>query len=138
MQKLMIIRRGKLNSASGNFTGFTSKKEKVFFPAKQVENWIGDLIDDEDQLIQGTVIYCVADSFDYQERDEDGEPKVDADGKPVMFTRLDSVASSTDKDKVYEVYNEEEILQEEAKSHLADSVKKFKLSKTSVKDLVGA
>lgn len=146
-KEIYVIRRGKLTESTGNFTGFTTDKDKLFLPSKQIEDWITDLIDDEGQLINGKTIHCLGawTTNNEVERDEDGAmvldaegqaiPKRDAEGNILTFTRLDSLYSSPDKAKVFEVFNEKEISAIEARASLATSVASLGLTKEQMKFL---
>lgn len=144
---IYVIRRGKLNETSGNFTGFTVDKDKVFLPASQIEDWIGDLIDKEGQLIDGKLIYCLGSTIVYTqvEKDEDGVnvldaegntiPLKDGEGNPLTFSRLDSLYSSVDKKAVFRVFNEKKLSAIEAEASLAESVAELGLTKEQMKFL---
>lgn len=159
MKQVTVIRRGKLNSETLNFTGFTLSGDKVFLPAKQVKDWIADLCDDEGQLKskdangKAITIHCITETRTHNEveRDDAGEviteevdglpvavPKRDANGNIKTFTRVDSLFADVDPKVVYQVANEELIEAGKAKVAVIDSLKEIGLDADTISAMLKA
>ena len=138
--KIFKIRSGKVKDDTKNFTGFTMKKDQIFFPAKLVTDILATLeADDEGRIASIPSLYCIAEQKTYNSLDENDDPILDDDGNEVTFTRMEALFCSTDKGLVQDAYNEENDLTDEAEdARLTKRAARLGLDKSKIGALLKA
>jgi hypothetical protein len=119
-------------TTSGNLSGYTRKGERIHVPQRQLE---------AAGIDKDTVkwpLFVVAGERSFNTLDEKGEPKVDANGDPVTFSRLQAGSVYSTKEAMVQSAVDEASLDIQINSAIKESATKAGLSEKAVEALLTA
>lgn len=128
MKEFRII-SGKFTTA-GNFTGYTAKGTRIHLYGRQMES----LGFKEDKDVKFP-LFGIAEVKTINPFDENGEPKMKADGTPELTDRLTALSVFKSKEDLVEVYVEEATLGMDIQKAIATKASSAGLTEEQVNQL---
>lgn len=128
MNKFRVI-SGKF-TAAGNFTGYTAKGERIHIYGRQMES-VGMKADADVKL----PLFVIGETKQINPFDENGEPKMNADGTPELTDRLTALSVFKSKEDLVEVYVEEATLDMDIQKSIRERATSAGLTEEQVNQL---
>ena len=123
----VAIRSGNISNTGKNFTGYSATGQRIHIPLRQMETLYPNFSKDTKVTFP---LYALV-----VEREFD---KVDADNQPtgVKFKRLQAGSIFANKAEMIESYNEDSLMELEAKAHLKAQAKAMDLDENAINALL--
>ena len=128
--KNYVITSGSFTEA-GNFSGYNALGERVHFHKRQMEalKWVKN----EDVKYP---FFAIGDVKQIGQLDENNDPKLNADGTPVMINRLTALSAFATKAELIAAHTDNATLEIEIKSSIAGVAKSSGLNEKAIDALL--
>ena len=129
--KNFAIHSGNFSTGKGNFTGYTALGERLFIHKNQMAglNWTKQ----EDLKFP---FYAIGAVKQIGQLDENGQPKVNADGTPVLVDRLQALSVFATKDALTSAHVDTATLDIEIKQAVTAQAKSAGLTESAINSLL--